>query len=107
MQSVTRRGHWGGGMYINAYDMARFGYLTAASRQVEGSSTALGAMDRSGTHADQAGADLRLHELVPQHRPQALAECPATAFAHSGNGTNLVYVDPEHETRGRGPLDRR
>jgi CubicO group peptidase (beta-lactamase class C family) len=22
---------------------------------------------------------------------------PATAFAHLGNGTNLVYVDPEHD----------
>src|SRR5258708_7223736 len=28
VQSVTGGGHWGGGMYINAYDMARFGYLT-------------------------------------------------------------------------------
>src|SRR5258705_7929955 len=28
MQSVTGGGHWGGGMFINAYDMARFGYLT-------------------------------------------------------------------------------
>ena len=28
MQSVTGGGHWGGGAYINAYDMARFGYLT-------------------------------------------------------------------------------
>jgi CubicO group peptidase (beta-lactamase class C family) len=27
-QSVTGGGHWGGGMFINAYDMARFGYLT-------------------------------------------------------------------------------
>jgi hypothetical protein len=22
---------------------------------------------------------------------------PASAFAHLGNGTNLVYVDPEHD----------
>src|SRR2546430_16979717 len=27
MQSMTGAGHWGGGMFINAYDMARFGYL--------------------------------------------------------------------------------
>ena len=25
VQSVTGGGHWGGGMFINAYDMARFG----------------------------------------------------------------------------------
>jgi len=28
VQSVTGGGHWGGGMFINAYDMARFGTLT-------------------------------------------------------------------------------
>ena len=28
VQSVTGGGHWGGGMFINAYDIARFGYLT-------------------------------------------------------------------------------
>jgi CubicO group peptidase (beta-lactamase class C family) len=28
VQVVTGGGHWGGGMFINAYDMARFGYLT-------------------------------------------------------------------------------
>ena len=29
IQSVSGGGHWGGGMFINAYDMARFGLLTA------------------------------------------------------------------------------
>ena len=28
MQAVSGGGHWGGGMFINAYDMARFGLLT-------------------------------------------------------------------------------
>jgi beta-lactamase family protein len=28
VQSVSGGGHWGGGMFINAYDMARFGYLS-------------------------------------------------------------------------------
>ena len=27
MQSVSGGGHWGGGMFINSFDMARFGYL--------------------------------------------------------------------------------
>ena len=27
MQSVSGGGHFGGGMFINAWDMARFGYL--------------------------------------------------------------------------------
>jgi CubicO group peptidase (beta-lactamase class C family) len=28
VQSVSGGGHWGGGMFINAYDMARYGLLT-------------------------------------------------------------------------------
>jgi hypothetical protein len=26
-----------------------------------------------------------------------LPSAPASAFAHVGNGTNVVYVDPEHD----------
>jgi CubicO group peptidase (beta-lactamase class C family) len=51
----------------HVYQCLRHGPLRlphAASRQMERPSTALGAMDRSGTHADQARADLRVHELV-------------------------------------------
>ncbi|MBK8305378.1 MAG: hypothetical protein IPK98_19175 [Chloracidobacterium sp.] len=29
--SRSAAGHWGGGMFINAYDMARFGLLTTRS----------------------------------------------------------------------------
>jgi hypothetical protein len=28
VQSVSGGGHWGGGMFIDAYGMGRFGYLT-------------------------------------------------------------------------------
>ncbi|MCA1639973.1 MAG: serine hydrolase [Acidobacteria bacterium] len=33
VQSVSGGGHWGGGMFINARDMARFGLLTRACRR--------------------------------------------------------------------------
>jgi hypothetical protein len=26
-----------------------------------------------------------------------LPDAPATAFVHIGNGTNFIYVDPEHD----------
>jgi CubicO group peptidase (beta-lactamase class C family) len=26
-----------------------------------------------------------------------LADAPATSFVHIGNGTNMIYVDPEHD----------
>src|ERR1700737_54789 len=97
MQSVTGGGHWGGGMYINAYDMARFGYLTL----------------RRGKGKDrQLLSDQWIDQARPPTKPEPIygymnwflntdrkrwPSAPATAFAHVGNGTNMVYVDPEHD----------
>jgi len=97
VQSVTGGGHWGGGMYINAYDMARFGYLTL----------------RRGKWKDrqllsERWIDMALTPTPPQPTygfmnyflntdKKFLPSAPATAFAHIGNGTNMVYVDPEHD----------
>jgi CubicO group peptidase (beta-lactamase class C family) len=97
MQSVTGGGHWGGGMYINAYDMARFGYLTL----------------RQGKWKDrQLLSDQWINQARTPTEPEPIygymnwflntdrkrwPSAPATAFAHVGNGTNMVYVDPEHD----------
>ena len=35
IQSVSGGGHWGGGMFINARDMARFGYPDLAKWKME------------------------------------------------------------------------
>jgi CubicO group peptidase (beta-lactamase class C family) len=97
MQSVTGGGHWGGGMFINAFDMARFGYLTL----------------RGGKWKDR---QLLSEQWIDQARTPTVPEpiygymnwflntdrkrwpsAPATAFAHVGNGTNIVYVDQEHD----------
>ena len=97
MQSVTGGGHWGGGMYINAYDMARFGYLTL----------------RRGKWKDrQLLSDQWIDQARTPTKPEPIygymnwflntdrkrwPSAPATAFAHVGNGTNMVYVDQEHD----------
>lgn len=97
VQSVNGGGHWGGGMFINAYDMARFGLLTA----------------RGGRWGER---QLLSAEFVRQARTPTAAQptygfmnwflntdrkfypaAPASAFAHIGNGTNLIYVDPESD----------
>jgi CubicO group peptidase (beta-lactamase class C family) len=97
VQSVTGGGHWGGGMYINAYDMGRFGYLTL----------------RRGRWKDrQLLSDQWIDQALTPTKPEPIygymnwflntdrkrwPSAPATAFAHVGNGTNMVYVDPEHD----------
>ena len=97
VQSVTGGGHWGGGMFINAYDMARFGYLTLRGGKWQ---------DRQLLSADwiaQARTPTRpepiygfMNWFLNTDRKR-WPSAPATAFAHVGNGTNLVYVDPERD----------
>jgi CubicO group peptidase (beta-lactamase class C family) len=97
VQSVTGGGHWGGGMYINAYDMGRFGYLTLrhgrwqerqvlSDRWIDWAKTPTAAQPTYGFMNYFLNTEKKLW-------PSA----PATAFAHIGNGTNIVYVDPEHD----------
>lgn len=97
MQSMSGGAHWGGGMWLSARDQARFGLLTL----------------RRGRWGDRqilpdAWFDLALTPTPAQpgygfmnyflnHDQERFPSAPATAFAHLGAGTNLVYVDPEHD----------
>ncbi|HSC08489.1 MAG TPA: serine hydrolase [Steroidobacteraceae bacterium] len=97
VQSVSGGGHWGGGMFINAWDMARFGLLT----------------ERGGRWGDRQIYSRRWQqiattptEIFPTYGVmnwylntdrKALPAAPASAFSHLGAGTNMIYVDPEHD----------
>lgn len=97
VQAVGGGGHWGGGMFINAYDMGRFGYLTLRR----------GKWRDKQLLSDQ-WVTWALTPTVPQPTygfmnwflntdKKYLADAPATSFVHIGNGTNMIYVDPEHD----------
>jgi CubicO group peptidase (beta-lactamase class C family) len=97
VQSVSGGGHWGGGMFINAYDMARFGYLTLRrgrwkDRQLLSAQWVDWAL--TPTPAEPAYGFMNWYN----NRDRKLfPSAPASAFAHIGNGTNIVYVDPDHD----------
>ena len=97
VQSVSGGGHWGGGIFINAYDMARFGLLTLrhgkwkdrqliSDQWVDWARTPTAPQPTYGFMNWYLNTDKRLW-------PSA----PASAFAHIGNGTNMVYVDPDND----------
>jgi CubicO group peptidase (beta-lactamase class C family) len=97
MQSVSGGAHYGGGMFINARDMARFGLLTLhrgkwAERQILSEkwvSQAITPTDVQPTYGYMnwfLNTDQKLYPAAP-----------ATAFVHTGAGSNLIYVDPEHD----------
>jgi CubicO group peptidase (beta-lactamase class C family) len=97
VQSVSGGGHWGGGLFINAYDMGRFGLLTLhrgnwngkqliSEQWVSQALTPTGAEPTYGYMNWFLNTDRKL-----------LPSAPASSFVHIGNGTNMIYVDPEHQ----------
>jgi len=96
-QVVSGGSHWGGGMLINAYDLARFGLLTMHKGMWNGERIISEAwIDLATTPTDvqptygfmnfYMNTDHRLHERAPEY-----------TWTHTGAGSNLVYVDPENE----------
>jgi len=97
VQSVSGGGHWGGGMFINARDMARFGLLTErngkwrdkqilSSEFIKQAKTPTSVQRTYGFMNWFLNTDRKLY-------PSA----PASAFVHVGNGTNIIYVDTEND----------
>lgn len=97
VQSVSGGGHWGGGMFIGARDMARFGWLTLNRGRWGDRQLLSEAWVRHATTptAPQPTYGVMNWFLNTDRKPWPAA--PATAFMHVGNGTNIVYVDPEHD----------
>jgi CubicO group peptidase (beta-lactamase class C family) len=97
VQSVSGGGHWGGGMFIHAHDMARFGYLTLRrgkwkDRQLLSTQW----VDRALTPTP-AQPGYGFMNWYNNRDRKLLPSAPASAFAHLGNGTNMIYVDPEND----------
>lgn len=97
VQSVSGGGHWGGGLFINAYDMARFGYLTLRKgRWKERQLLSERWVERALTPTPvQPGYGFM--NWYNNREGNLLPSAPRTAFGHIGAGTNFIYVDPENE----------
>ncbi|MGH7448946.1 MAG: serine hydrolase, partial [Longimicrobiales bacterium] len=97
VQSVSGGAHWGGGMFINARDMARFGLLTLrrgrwGDRQILSEEWISRAT--TPTPAQQTYGFMNFF-LNTGRRP--LPSAPERAFYHLGAGTNMIYVDPVND----------
>lgn len=94
---VSGGGHWGGGMFINAWDMARFGLLTLR-RGVWGDKRILSEewVRQSLTPTTPQPTYGFMNWFLNTDR-KWMSNAPATAFGHVGNGLNLVFVSPEQD----------
>lgn len=97
MQSVSGGGHWGGGMYIHAYDMARFGLLTLHRGNWNGKQLLSDQWVKQALTPTTANTSYGYMNWYLNTDHKQAAKAPVTAFLHVGNGTNIIYVDPENE----------
>ena len=97
VQSVSGGGHWGGGMFINAYDMARFGLLTMHQGNWNGKQLISQQWIKQARTPTGVQPTYGYMNFFLNTDKKYLASAPATAFVHVGNGTNIIYVDPDHQ----------
>ncbi len=97
VQSVSGGGHYGGGMFINAYDMARFGLLTLHRGNWNGKQLIAESWVKQALTPTTANTGYGYMNWFLNTDKRLLPHAPASAFVHIGNGNNIIYVDPEHD----------
>src|SRR6185503_9522570 len=94
---VSGGGHWGGGMFINAYDMARFGLLSLHKGNWNGKQLISEEWINECLTPTEVYPTYGFMNFYLNTDKKYLPAAPETAYAHVGNGTNIIYVDPEHQ----------
>lgn len=97
LQSVSGGGHWGGGMFINAYDMARFGLLTSRNGKWGNKQLLSAEFIRQAKTPTSVQPTYGFMNWYLNTDKKYYANAPASAFVHVGNGTNIIYIDPEND----------
>ena len=97
MQSVSGGGHWGGGMFIDAWDLARFGYLFLrngrwAGRQIVSPEWMVKARTPGPANPEYGYCNWFLNT-----GRKSLPHAPESSVTFRGNGQNIVYIDWEHD----------
>ena len=97
IQSVSGGGHFGGGLFINAYDMARFGLLTLRNGNWNGKQIIPQDWIKKSQTPTSANTGYGFMNYFLNTDQKMYPSAPATAYAHIGNGTNAIYVDREND----------
>lgn len=97
VQSVSGGGHWGGGMFISARDMARFGLLTLRNGKWNNKQILSPEFIKMAKTPTPAQPTYGFMNYFLNTDKKLYPNAPASAFAHVGNGTNVIYVDPEND----------
>ena len=97
LQVPSGGGHWGGGMFINAYDLARFGLLTTRHYRWGDKQLLPEEWWKMATtpSPENPGYGYMNFYLNTDHLGSESA--PESAWVHVGSGANIIYCDPKHD----------
>jgi len=97
IQSVSGGGHWGGGMFINAYDMARFGYLFLRNGKWKDHQIVSEKWIQMARTPGPANTSYGYANWFLNTNRKSIASAPESAVYFEGNGANIIYVDWDND----------
>lgn len=97
IQSVSGGGHWGGGLFINAYDMARFGLLTTRGGKWGNKQLLSPEFVRQAKTPTSVQPTYGFMNWYLNTDKKLYPNAPTGIVVHTGNGTNIIYCDPEND----------
>jgi CubicO group peptidase (beta-lactamase class C family) len=97
VQSVSGGAHWGGGLFISAMDMARFGYLHLRDGRWDGRQVLSREWLELARTPGTANRGYGFMNFFLNTDRSAVPAAPETAHLHLGAGPNVIYVDAEND----------
>jgi CubicO group peptidase (beta-lactamase class C family) len=97
VQSVSGGGHWGGGLFISARDLARFGYLFLRNGRWKDRTIVSEKWIALARTPGTANRQYGFMNWYLNTAREALPSTPASSVTFRGNGQNIVYIDWEHD----------
>jgi len=89
--------HWGGGMFVNAFDLARLGLLALHRGEWDGRRIVSEAWYEHATTPGPANAGYGFMNYFLNQGDHNFAAAPESSYEFLGAGSNVVFVDPEHD----------
>jgi CubicO group peptidase (beta-lactamase class C family) len=97
VQSMTGGGHWGGGMFINAWDMARFGYLFLRNGKWKDRQIVTEKWIQMARTPGTANQDYGYMNWFLNTARKPLPSVPESTVTFRGNGQNIIYIDWQND----------
>ncbi len=97
VQSVSGGSHWGGGMLINAFDMARFGLLTLRKGEWDGQQIVSEEWLAMATRPTEGQPGYGFMNFYLNTGKRLQPSAPEATWIHTGAGPNTIYVDPVND----------